>query len=308
MVGSGLVHSTKCKRLPPGRLLYLAAVVLVFGVAACVANLDRFLFPSEGAEPGAIKHKVYHSPPLPISQLKALLEMSVYREAPERYGELVMRRTTSQKGMDPVLFSHRSHRARYTCRVCHLELEFGMKKDGTDISKRDLVASHYCGECHDGAIAFSVKGNCGLCHQSEASQEKVLGLASYKKLAATLPRTKHGDRIDWGRAVAGGSIRPAAALRGEASLSRPLPAHLERPLRWSTNTSGVYVMFSHRAHIVWLDCANCHPAIFDLKHTGTIAFDKEKNLYGMYCGSCHMTVAFPSNSCGRCHPGQRDWP
>jgi c(7)-type cytochrome triheme protein len=86
----------------------------------------------------------------------------------------------------------------------------------------------------------------------------------------------------------------------------PLPEHLELPMRWTTRSPRTLVNFPHKEHTQWLDCANCHPDLFTTKQMGTVEFDKEKNLYGMYCGACHMKVAFPMNACSRCHPGQKD--
>lgn len=291
-----------------GRIRLLGAFLLLTTLAGCADKLDRFLRNAPLDAQGDIKHKAYSTPPLSIFRLKELIEMAVSTEPPERYGELVLRRTTAPKGMDPVVFSHRTHRVRYTCRVCHLELEFGMKKDSTDISQEDLVMGRYCGACHNGLIAFKADQNCTLCHINEENLMHTATTLSYGQMAAGMPQTKYGDRIDWVKALASGAISPKTSLgQGPPQATMPLPKHLEAPLQWYTNTPGVYVAFPHKAHVAWLDCANCHPDIFDLKTMGTVAFDKEKNLYGMYCGTCHMTVAFPIDGCSRCHPKQKDW-
>ena len=52
-----------------------------------------------------------------------------------------------------------------------------------------------------------------------------------------------------------------------------------------------------------MDCAVCHPDIFNIKEKGTPYFSMETNIDGMFCGTCHMRVAFPMNDCRRCHPG-----
>jgi hypothetical protein len=28
----------------------------------------------------------------------------------------------------------------------------------------------------------------------------------------------------------------------------------------------------------------------------------DNNIFGNFCGACHMLVAFPMNDCRRCHP------
>ena len=133
--------------------------------------------------------------------------------------------------------------------------------------------------------------------------EAVYSNPEYERLAATLPQVKGGDQIDWVTAIQTGAISPKNSLQGEAASSLPLPKHLYEPLEWYSNVPGIYVSFPHQQHIAWLDCSNCHPDLFKIESFGTESFDKEKNLYGLYCGSCHMTVAFPMNSCARCHPG-----
>lgn len=275
---------------------------------ACVDQLDQFILDAQPPPRGpAIKHKKYTQPPLAWDKLAELLVMAEYKSPPEQYGVLTMRSATSEKGMDPVVFSHRTHRTKYTCRVCHLELEFSMKKGGSGITREDYLNGRYCGACHDGKTSFSVRFACNLCHVSQKKQEVSYGGSDYGNLATPLPEQGYGDGINWVAALASGVIQPKNSLNeNSAAVSMPLPDHLKNPLRWYTNVSGVHVAFPHEAHIAWLDCSNCHPDIFSIENMGTVAFDKEKNLYGLYCGTCHMTVAFPMNGCSRCHPGQKD--
>jgi c(7)-type cytochrome triheme protein len=117
----------------------------------------------------------------------------------------------------------------------------------------------------------------------------------------------YGDGINWVEAIKSGAVTPRNSLTEEqAPQSMPLPSHLQLPLRWTTRSPRTLVVFSHESHILWLDCANCHPDLFSIAQMGTVEFDKQKNLYGMFCGSCHMTVAFPMNGCNRCHPDQKN--
>jgi len=50
---------------------------------------------------------------------------------PELYGDVVMDRGSSKVGALGVAFSHWSHRIRYTCRVCHTELDFYVELNAT---------------------------------------------------------------------------------------------------------------------------------------------------------------------------------
>ena len=53
-------------------------------------------------------------------------------------------------GMEPVGFDHWRHRARYTCRVCHVDVGFAMNVGDTGISSETNRAGFHCGACHDG--------------------------------------------------------------------------------------------------------------------------------------------------------------
>ncbi len=77
------------------------------------------------------------------------------------------------KGGDqgPAVFSHTAHTAKGAkCTDCHLKL-FKMKAGdtggGKPLAMKDMEAGKFCGACHDGKKAFSVKEekNCGKCHK-----------------------------------------------------------------------------------------------------------------------------------------------
>jgi c(7)-type cytochrome triheme protein len=67
------------------------------------------------------------------------------------------------------------------------------------------------------------------------------------------------------------------------------------------------VRFPHRAHTLWLDCANCHDHLFKAQ-AGANAISMFAILQGEQCGVCHGAVSFPLTECYRCHsvlrPGQ----
>lgn len=69
----------------------------------------------------------------------------------------------------PARFDHFAHQARNPdCRTCHDRL-FTMERGSTDINRRlnseSMANGKYCGACHDGERAFSVKENCSACHK-----------------------------------------------------------------------------------------------------------------------------------------------
>lgn len=217
-----------------------------------------------------------------------------------KYGTLEMRRRTKKAGMPAAVFPHWSHRARYTCRVCHEELGFSMRAGDTGISRAQYIAGQYCGACHDGETAFSVKEgavrHCDKCHMKDtAALEK-----QFDEFAEGQPFAKFGNGIDWSAALKSGGVRPQNALTAEKPIL-PLPAKLKVPMKLGTAAPRSDVTFSHEDHYVELDCSACHPDIFNIKKKGTKAFTMENNIFGNYCGVCHMRVAFPMNDCKRCH-------
>ena len=47
--------------------------------------------------------------------------------APADYGRVVINNASQKAGLAPVVFDHWLHRAKYTCRLCHIDIGFGMK-------------------------------------------------------------------------------------------------------------------------------------------------------------------------------------
>jgi len=218
-----------------------------------------------------------------------------------KYGTVIMRRKSKKAGMKPVVFAHWSHRAKYTCRVCHVELEFGMRAGYSGITRAQYLSGKFCGACHDGKTAFTVKdgpqANCGKCHMENPGVME----AALEKFAATMPPSNFGNGIDWTKAVKEGKITPRNSLKPEQTVMT-LPDKLRQPLKLGTSSPRSDVVFSHEEHFAGLDCSSCHPDIFNIKKKGTQQFSMEANLYGSFCGACHMYVAFPMNDCRRCHP------
>jgi c(7)-type cytochrome triheme protein len=218
-----------------------------------------------------------------------------------KYGNVVMRRKSAKAGMPPVVFPHWVHRARYTCRVCHLELGFSMRSGDTGLTREQYLAGKYCGACHDGKTAFTAltedPSQCGRCHMKDTRDlEK-----RFDKFAAKLPMTTFGNGIDWSEARKKGLIAPANSIHPE-QFNMKFPEKLKAPIKLGTTSPRSDVSFSHETHFADLDCSNCHPDIFNIKKKGTEAFTMERNMFNNFCGFCHMRVAFPMNDCRRCHP------
>ncbi|RMG73133.1 MAG: hypothetical protein D6710_03880, partial [Nitrospirae bacterium] len=46
---------------------------------------------------------------------------------PHEYGNIVIDNYSTKKNIAPVVFNHWLHRAKYTCRLCHVDIGFAMK-------------------------------------------------------------------------------------------------------------------------------------------------------------------------------------
>lgn len=215
---------------------------------------------------------------------------------PERYGNVLINRLTVKSTHPPVSFSHWLHRRQYTCRVCHFELGFALKTNTTEITEAKIRKGEYCGACHNDRIAFGVHdATCTKCHTGN------LGATDYRfKELRDFPKSRYGDGINWVKALKKGLIKPKQSIVNDAYEAIPFDKALQLEPEWSmVKTKAV---FSHRKHTEWLDCADCHPDVFNIRKKGTRHFRMEVMLEGKFCGACHLTVAFPLQDCRRCHP------
>ena len=74
--------------------------------------------------------------------------------------------------MGTVIFDGTVHKnAGLNCSDCHNPEVFPKMKQGTvKITMNDLYAGKYCGRCHDGKKAFTIKDNCTRCHHKAAGK------------------------------------------------------------------------------------------------------------------------------------------
>ncbi len=220
---------------------------------------------------------------------------------PEEYGNIVLNRLAEKNGQQKVVFPHWSHRAKFTCRVCHLELEFSMRAGETPITETLIREGRYCGICHNGKTAFAPKGsegeNCKRCHSGGTKIDS----DKFKAFATKLPTAPFGNKIDWMQSLDKGLIKPKNSLFND----KP-PMTLDRQLELKAEMAMISpAVFPHKAHTKWLECSQCHPDIFNIKKKTTEHFTMDKNLDNQFCGVCHLRIAFPLNDCKRCHPGMR---
>lgn len=228
--------------------------------------------------------KIFDLPPLPPAS---------------EFGNLLIDRTSEANGQKPVGFYHWTHRMKYSCRVCHYELDMAMETNATGITEEANRRGEYCGACHDGEIAFGhTEENCGKCHSGDIEGPK----DRFKKLKK-LPKAPYGNKIDWVEARNKGMISPVLSILDPHYRPMPFVDSLELEAAWTLIPPA---HFRHGEHLKWLDCANCHPDIFKIKKKATQHFLMKHILEGKFCGACHLKVAFPLNNCKRCHPDMRD--
>ena len=115
-----------------------------------------------------------------------------------------------------------------------------------------------------------------------------------------LPPDPTGNRVNWVKALVNGAINPRRAKAAPVSGVVAEELVMDMDILLNVNGSMPRVRFPHRAHTMWLTCANCHPAIF-VPQKGANAIRMEKILKGEQCGICHGAVAFPPTDCVRCH-------
>jgi c(7)-type cytochrome triheme protein len=215
---------------------------------------------------------------------------------PEEFGNIIINRNSTRNGMQPVVFSHWKHRTKYTCRVCHNELDFNMKTNTTEIREVANRKGKFCGACHNGKKAFKLNGNCDKCHSGDIGYNS----EKYREFAKNnFPRTPFGDGINWVEALKTGLITPQNFLKTESG-DIPFDKDLVLEAGWTGIAPAV---FSHKTHMGWLECSSCHPDIFNIKKKTTAHFSMAYILKGKFCGTCHLKVAFPMDDCKRCHPG-----
>ena len=102
--------------------------------------------------------------------------------------------------------------------------------------------------------------------------------------------------VDWVKSFKENLIKPHESLDLAKPPVPPFMFDIEIPAIGSMPN----VIFPHFPHTFWLDCANCHPAIFQMKKGGN-PISMVKIVNGEFCGRCHGRVAFPLANCTRCH-------
>ena len=112
----------------------------------------------------------------------------------------------------------------------------------------------------------------------------------------SLPKSRSGNYVDWNRAIDEMLIAPRSDIHNPDATAIVLDLNIVREVKGSMPD----VVYPHKQHTQWLDCANCHPAIF-IPLKGANQISMASILMGEKCGVCHGKVAFPVSECRRCH-------
>jgi c(7)-type cytochrome triheme protein len=125
-------------------------------------------------------------------------------------------------------------------------------------------------------------------------------LQSPRTAFEVLVSAKSGNRVDWVKALEKGEIAP----RYDRLDPEVKPVVMDLNIVREVKGSMPDVVYPHKQHTEWLDCSNCHPAIF-IPQKGANQISMASILLGQKCGVCHGKVAFPISECRRCHSQQK---
>lgn len=117
----------------------------------------------------------------------------------------------------------------------------------------------------------------------------------------SMPRSNSGNRVDWVKALAEKKIAPRWERDKADAVATVMDLNIVREVKGSMPD----VVYPHKQHTEWLDCSNCHPAIF-APQKGANQMSMAAILLGQGCGTCHGRVAFPVSECRLCHSKKKD--
>jgi len=126
-------------------------------------------------------------------------------------------------------------------------------------------------------------------------------LQAPKQAFETLTQSRTGNRVDWVKALENNEISPRYERLSDTAKPVVMDLNIVREVKGSMPD----VVYPHKQHTEWLDCSNCHPAIF-IPQKGANQISMAAILLGQKCGVCHGKVAFPVSECRKCHSKQKD--
>jgi c(7)-type cytochrome triheme protein len=135
----------------------------------------------------------------------------------------------------------------------------------------------------------------------DPKNDGTLALQAPRAAYEGLPRANAGNRVDWVAALGQKRIAPRWDRADPKASGLVLDFNIVREVKGSMPD----VVYPHKQHTEWLDCSNCHPAIF-IPQKGANQISMAAILLGEKCGVCHGKVAFPVSECRLCHSKKKD--
>lgn len=124
-----------------------------------------------------------------------LLALLTSIESKAEYGDVVLNTYAEASGMKPVIFPHWFHRIRFTCKVCHSDLGFELKAGADEIKMIDIMEGRFCGECHDGEVAWGTE-RCDLCHSGKTGMPTHIRHSPLQELLKTDADSKPNAQVE----------------------------------------------------------------------------------------------------------------
>ncbi len=254
-----------------------------------------------------------------LKEQKRTAEIMKWKKEERFLGNFVMKQHEDEmvrQNLSMVLYPHWLHRILYECKVCHNDI-FKMKRWEGNLSHQSMEKGALCGTCHNGTTAFAMheKSDCNRCHIAGSPNaehlhhpEKVKQTA-IKEMAEKIgaqwrPENLPDGRlpldrfrfIDWMKLKENDVFTPVASL----DKNHTEEIRDNRILFASQSGFVSDVIFDHKIHSDWIQCATCHPAVFK-DELGANKMKMTDMSKGFYCGSCHGKVSFTFADCLRCH-------
>lgn len=136
----------------------------------------------------------------------------------------------------------------------------------------------------------------------DPANDGTLALQTPQQGLAGFPASTFGNRVDWVQAVGKKTINPRYDRLDPTVAPVVMDLNIVREVKGSMPN----VVYPHKQHTEWLDCSNCHPAIF-IPQKGANQISMAAILLGQKCGVCHGKVAFPVSECRKCHSQKKDF-
>jgi c(7)-type cytochrome triheme protein len=130
---------------------------------------------------------------------------------------------------------------------------------------------------------------------------EVKNLQPPKAAFSSLVGSHWGNQVNWVKSLETQKINPRYDRLDPTKPAVVMDLNIVREVKGSMPD----VVYPHKQHTEWLDCSNCHPAIF-IPQKGANQISMAAILLGQKCGVCHGKVAFPVSECRLCHSKKKE--